>query len=103
MVEMAGRLLGRFIVLTLTVTALTGCATNWHDAHKTYAAPYEQGQFAAASEAVTRIGKSISKQDKVLVDLEAGAILRAAGKISESNAALDDADAMIGDYSQWPT
>jgi hypothetical protein len=103
MVSMPGRIIGRCVVPALTVIALTGCATNWHDAHKTYATPYEQGQFATASEEVTRIAKSISTQDKVLVDLEAGAILRAAGKISESNASLDDADKMIGDYSQWPT
>lgn len=79
-----------------------GCAANWHDNGKDFLEPYENGNLTKASTEATRCAKDGVAHDKVILNLEAGAILRAAGKIPESTAAFDAADALVGDYNQWP-
>src|SRR5947209_2130087 len=80
-----------------------GCAKNWHDSHHEFSDPYEHGNYLQAADAAESIAKDGAPTDKVLLDMEAGAILRTAGKLAESNAAFDDADKLVGDYNGWPT
>ena len=41
--------------------------------------------------------------DKLLFNLDAGAIQRTAGQLPQSNQSFDNADKLVGDYQQWPT
>ena len=90
-------------VVTLSLLGVTGCQTNWHQNSHEFLVPYENGNFAQASKVVTTNAKNGVAHDKVLLRLEEGTILRAAGKLQESNAAFDAVDALVGDYEQWPT
>jgi len=79
-----------------------GCAANWHDNGKDFLNPYENGHLTKAATEATRSAKDGVEHDKVILNLEAGAILRAVNRIPESTAAFDAADALVGDYNQWP-
>src|SRR6059058_4028880 len=93
----------RISLLSCAMLLATGCAKNWHESHKEFSDPFERGQYDQASAAAVSIAKEGADTDKVLLNMEAGAILRTAGKIQESNAAFDEADSRIGDYNNWPT
>jgi hypothetical protein len=82
-------------------TLMLGCAANWHDNNKDFLDPYENGDLNKAAAEATRCAKDGVAHDKVILNLEAGAILRAAGLLPESTAALDAADALVGDYTHW--
>jgi uncharacterized protein len=78
-----------------------GCAADWHSASKTYLTAYEQGDFKSAAADALHCAHNSVPTDALLFDLDAGTTQRAAGDIGQSNAQLDDADALVGKYEEW--
>jgi hypothetical protein len=93
--------LARFLVVAGIATCF-GCGTNWHADSPRFLIPYDHGDYAVAAEQATKVAASGIPSDTVILNVEAGAILRANGSIRDSNRALDTADAAVGDYQQWP-
>jgi uncharacterized protein len=83
------------------MTGGLGCACDWHTNSKTYLTAYEQGNFKAAADDSLHCAHNSVPTDALLFDLDAGTLQRAAGDIGQSNAQLDDADALVGKYEQW--
>ncbi len=80
-----------------------GCQKNWHQHSHEFLEPYANGNFTAAVKAVQDVTKNGVAHDKTILTLEEATILRAAGKVQESDNAFANADVLIGDYEQWPT
>jgi hypothetical protein len=94
---------GIVVAALLLLSPVVGCQTNWHQNSHEFLQPYENGNYAQATTVVTKNAKNGVAHDKVLLRLEEGAILRAAGKLPESNAAFDAVDGLVGNYEEWPT
>lgn len=89
--------------LGLLLASAVGCQKNWHQHGHEFLEPYYNGNFTRAAAAAQDVLKNSVPHDKVLLTLEEATILRAAGRIKESDDAFAAADALIGDYEQWPT
>ena len=79
-----------------------GCATDWHSSSPKYLIPYQNGDFQTAAAESLHCAHDSVPTDAVLFNLDAGALQRTVGNIGESTARLDDADALVGNYEQWP-
>jgi hypothetical protein len=79
-----------------------GCANDWHSASPKYLVPYQNGDFATAAAESLHCAHDSVPTDAVLFNLDAGALQRTIGNIGESTARFDDADALVGNYEQWP-
>ena len=90
--------------IALSAAALTaGCAApDWHADSPTYYQAMSAGRLDEAAADVERCAHQGVATDQLLFDLDAGAILRADGNPGGSTARLDAADALVGDYQQWP-
>ena len=82
--------------------AAIGCATDWHSASPKYLVPYENGDYAVAAEESLHCAHDGVATDAVLFNLDAGALQRTIGNIGESTARFDAADALVGNYENWP-
>jgi hypothetical protein len=87
----------------MLLAGAVGCQKNWHQHGHEFLDPYDNGNFTKAATAAQEAVKNCVAHDKVLITLEEATILRAAGRIQESDTAFAAADALIGDYEQWPT
>ncbi|HUB27671.1 MAG TPA: hypothetical protein VL992_19760 [Tepidisphaeraceae bacterium] len=79
---------------------LLGCNYNRQTAE--FHELYESGDYAQAAQVVTQQADSAPQRDAVLLRLEEGAILRAAGQPAASNQAFTQADDMISTYDDEP-
>lgn len=90
------RSLSRLYTIGLLLTGLFGICTAGCAAHNynTYiepvTAPFQSGDYAAAASAAATLMTDVGDRDRVVVLLERGAALRAAGDYSQSNAVLDE-------------
>jgi uncharacterized protein len=79
---------------------LLGCNYNRQTAE--FHELYESGDYTQAAAVATDQANAAPQRDAVLLRLEQGAILRAAGQPGESNQAFNQADDMISQYDQEP-
>jgi hypothetical protein len=86
--------------LALMALAAGGCGYEYRKSIETIAAPYQTGQYAAAADRATDVATQASARDKLVLLLEQGCTLRAAGRIDESNKALNDADRLFDEHDR---
>lgn len=80
--------------------ACSGCNYNHETAE--FHSLYENGDYSAAAQVASDQANNAPQRDAVLIRLEQGALLRAAGQPAASNQAFSIADSMISQYDAEP-
>jgi hypothetical protein len=89
-------------VSLVSICFLVGCSSDYNSRTQPMYAAYDSGSYDSAASGYSQLATSASKQDAVLLNLEAGAAARAAGQFGTSAASFSAAERAIDDYDNEP-
>jgi hypothetical protein len=75
-----------------------GCGYKYRQSIETITQPYHAGLYDIAGDKATKVAGEAEKRDKLVLLLEEGAALRAAGKLDRSTKVFDEADKLFDQY-----